>query len=308
MKPKMKRILKLIAVLPFIALLSSCDSKIDSGSAENGRVVVKITQTKKMDLTEYITLNASTVFLKKEIVRATFQGFIEKIHKNIGDKIASGDLLIEIKTKESVADDNLNIPVGKKTFIGLIQIKAKSNGVLTELNYNAGDYVTEGEQIAVIANPSSLSINLNVPYQLTDKINIGTFCDVILPNGKTAKASIHNIIPRVDLTSQTQIYTLLMTKLENLPENLNVNVRIPKKTVKNATTLPNTAILNNETLDQFWIMKLLNDTLAVRVDVVKGIENEHYTQIVKPELNKNERIILDGAFGLPDTIKVSIGQ
>lgn len=308
MNPKMIKIFSLFSILALIISLSACSSKKQNIEKEITGVTVKITHPQKMDLTEYITLNANTVFLKKEIVRATFQGFIEKIYKSIGDKIKSGDLLLEIKTKESAADNNLQVPLGDETFSGIIKIRAKSDGVLTELNYNAGDFVSDGEQIAVIANPSSLRINLNVPYQFTDKININTPCEIILPNGKIARASIQKIIPKIDLTAQTQTYILDIQQFGNLPENLNVNARIPIRTIKNATVLPVSSILSNETLDKFWIMKLLNDTLAVKVYVSKGIENDKYVQITKPELSLSDRIIVEGAFGLPDTTKIIIGK
>lgn len=308
MNLKMIKLFSLFSIMTIIISLSACSSNNDNSEKKITGTPVKITQPQKMDLTEYITLNANTVFLKKEIVRATFQGFIEKIYKSIGDKILSGDLLLEIKTKESAADHNLQVPLGDETFSGIIKIRAKSDGVLTELNYNAGDFVSDGEQIAVIANPSSLRINLNVPYQFADKININTSCEIFLPNGKIARASIQKIFPKVDVTAQTQIYILEMHQSESLPENLNVNARIPLCTVKNAAALPITAIMTNETLDQFWIMKLLNDTLAVRVDVTKGVENDSFVQIAKPELKPTDRIVLEGAFGLPDTAKVVIGK
>lgn len=235
MNSKLIKIFSIFSITALIISLSACSSKNQNSEKEITGVTVKITHPQKMDLTEYITLNANTVFLKKEIVRATFQGFIEKIYKSIGDKIKSGDLLLEIKTKESAADNNLQVPLGDETFSGIIKIRAKSDGVLTELNYNAGDFVSDGEQIAVIANPSSLRINLNVPYQFTDKININTPCEIILPNGKIARASIQKIIPKIDLTAQTQTYILDIQQFGNLPENLNVNARIPIRTIKNAT-------------------------------------------------------------------------
>ncbi|MHB8930984.1 MAG: efflux RND transporter periplasmic adaptor subunit [Melioribacteraceae bacterium] len=301
-----KKMFAAVAVILIAIILSSCGSKDENRSAVNNGAKVKIAEPQKMDLTEYITLNASTVFLKKEIVRATFQGFIEKIYKSIGDRITSGDIMLEIKTKESAADHNLQVPLGDESFNGIIQIKAKSDGVLTELNYNAGDFVSDGEQIAVISNPSSLRINLNVPYQYTDKININTPCEIFLPNGKVVNASIQKIIPKVDPAAQTQTYIIEMKQPENLPENLNVNARIPLRTVKDAIVLPKGAVLTNETLDKFWIMKLIDETTAFRVDVTKGIENDSFVQILKPNLQLTDRIIVDGAFGLPDTAKVVI--
>jgi multidrug efflux pump subunit AcrA (membrane-fusion protein) len=306
MNPTKRIFLTITAAIFLIIVLSSCAKKEEKSESENSGSPVKITEPQKMNMTEYITLNATTVFLKKEIVRATFQGFIEKIYKNIGDRVSAGDLLLEIRTKESAADNSMQVPFGDKVFKGTIQLKASSNGVLTELNYNTGDFVSDGEQIAVISNPSSLRINLNVPFQYSDKISLNAMCQIYLPDGKIVNASVEKIIPKVDPGAQTQNYILEMKQSENLPENLNVNAKIPLRTVRDATVLAKNAILTNETLDQFWVMKLTTDTTAVRVDITKGIENDSFVQIVKPELKLTDRIISQGAFGLPDSARVVI--
>ena len=303
---KLKKSTKYFFILSLIFLIScSSGSKDNSTPVESG-TPVKIVNPFKANLTEYINLNANTIFLNKEIVRSTFQGFIEKIYKNIGDEVSIGDPLFLIRTKESAAMDTLKINIGDKLFKGNITIKAQANGILTYLNYNTGDFVSEGEQLAIISKPSSLRINLNVPYQYVLKINLNSICTVMLPDGKTVKARIQKVMPSVDEASQTQTYILKLDKDENLPENLNVSVQIPISYAKEALTVPKSAIMSNETLDNFWVMKLINDTTAVRVDIQKGIVNDSLVQIIKPQLDLTERIISDGAYGLPDTAKVVV--
>ncbi len=293
----------------FLILFISCSSNNKNADSplELG-TPVKITNPSRTDLTESINLNANTTFLNKETVRSTFQGFIEKVYKNIGDDVNIGDSLFLIRTKESAASDSLQIKINNKIFKGTVTVKAQANGVLTLLGYNKGDYVTEGEQLAIISNPSSLRINLSVPYQYVQKINHNSVCTVLLPNGKSVKAAIQKVLPSVDPTSQTQTFILKLGERDILPENLNVNVNIPLSYVKDALTLPKSAILSNETLEIFWIMKLINDSTAVRVDIQKGIENDSLIQILKPQFNLNDRIIFDGAYGLPDTANVVIGK
>ena len=92
----------------------------------------------------------------------------------------------------------------------------------------------------------------------------------------------------------------------NLPENLNVNARLPLRTIKDALVLPVGSIQSNETQDTFWIMKLVNDSTAVRIDINKGIEMDSLVQIKSPEFDVTDYIISDGAYGLPDTAKVLI--
>lgn len=297
---------KILFFLFLVFLITNCSKTENDPKQIKEGPPVKIGFPVRQNLTDYIQLNANTIFLKKEIIRSSFQGFVEKVYKNIGDKISAGDVLFDLRTKESSADKGLNIQMENKTFTGIIKIKAKTNGVLTQLNYFSGDFISDGEQIAEITNPSSLRIKLNVPYQYTSKLKLNTKCDIILPDSNQVQAVIEKIIPKVDPNYQTQNFILKLINKVDLPENLNVTAKIPIKTARDAIVLPKGAVLTNETLDQFWIMKLLNDTTAVRVNIVKGIENNKFVQVVKPELSLSDKIIFNGGFGLPDTSKITI--
>jgi multidrug efflux pump subunit AcrA (membrane-fusion protein) len=289
-----------------IILLLSCSSNNNSGTPGEPGTPVKITNPIRTTLTEFMTLNANTVFMNKEIVRSTFQGLINKVYKNIGDKVSVGDSLFLIRTKESSANDTLEIKIGDKLFKGNILIRARASGIFTYLNYNSGVFVSDGEELATISNPSSLRIILNVPYQYASQINNHLSCTVFFPDGNSVNAAIEKVLPTVDPSSQTQNYILKPYTSVSLPENLNVSVRIPLSIVKNVLTLPKSSVISNETLDQFWVMQLINDTTAVRIDIVKGIENDSLVQIVKPSFNLTDKIITDGSYGLPDTAKVTI--
>jgi multidrug efflux pump subunit AcrA (membrane-fusion protein) len=299
----------ILILIAIAALTASCSHEKQEASASMASgTPVRITLPKRMTLTETMDLNANTIFLKKEIVRATFQGFIQKINKNIGDKVKPGDLLFQMRTKESASADSLNLHLGNEIFRGSVIIRARSEGILTALNYTTGDFVSDGEEIAIISNPSSLRISLNVPYYDVSKINPHEKCEIFLPNGKKLWASIQRVIPSVDPASQTQTFLLQPIKAIALPENLNVTARMRLRTIKNAIALPLSAIMSNETQDKFWIMKLINDTTAVHIDIGIGIENDSLVQIINPQLSLADRIISEGAYGLPDTAKVQISR
>ena len=304
----------LVWFLPMI-LISCGGNSGDDTAAINTGTPVTITHPQTTDMNAYLELNGNTVFLSKEIIRSTFDGFIEKVYKNIGDSVKPGDILFQIKTKESAANDTLNIQVGNEMFQGAVYIKANlptgqagSNAVLTELDYHSGDYVTTGEQMAVVSNPSSLRIKLNVPYEDNLKVKIGKECEVNLPDGVSLPGKIEKNVPAVNPVTQTQIYYIKLKHYKDVPESLNVMVRIPFKSFKDATILPKSALITDVTESNFWIMKLINDSTAVKVDVKKGIENDSVAQILSPKLNTVDRIVLSGAYGLPDTAKVEIAK
>ena len=292
-------------ILSFLFLSCSSENKLPDAATEAGTAVTVINPV-KANLTQYLNLNATTIFLNKETVRATFQGFIEKINKNIGDNVEVGDTLFLIKTRESYASDSLSVLIGDDLFKGGIAITSQVKGILTELDYHNGDYVNDGEQLAIISKPSSLFLNLNVPYQYTERIKVNSECEIILPDGNKLTATVTKIIPSVDLNSQTQRYLLKLNKQANVPENLNVNAKIPINIVKDVLAVKRSAVLANETMTKFWLMKLIDDTTAVKVNIQKGIETDSLVQIVKPNFDMNTRIVDIGAYGLADTAKVAI--
>jgi HlyD family secretion protein len=303
---------KIIIIITFIIMffipliLLSCSDDQSNTVVVSSGTPVQITHPAIMDLKDYLKLNANTFFLNKEIIRASFQGYIEKVYKNIGDEVNPGDDLFQVKTKESVADDSMKINIGTNIFTGSVLIKAKTKGILTELNYHNGDLISDGEQIAVVSNPSSLRIRLNVPFEDAQKIKLKQNCVVNLPDGKKLNGVIDKSVPSVDPVSQTQAFLIKLLKYRELPENLNVFVMIPFRTFKNAIVLPKSSVMTNVTEDVFWIMKLVNDTTAIRIDVNRGIETDSLQQILSPKLSTSDMILSSGSYGLPDTAKVEI--
>ncbi len=299
-------ILLLFFSIIFSFIIFSCGNGNDSSDEINSGTPVTITHPFKTNISDFIELNGSTVFLTKEIVRATFQGFIERAYKNIGDFVKPGEDLFQIKTMESAAADSLNISLGNKQFKGIINLKAKSEGVLTELNYHQGDFISDGEQLAVISNPSSMRIQVNVPFEDVSKTKIGNNCEILLPGGETLIGIIDRNIPKVDSTTQTQTYYIKLTSYKTLPENLNVTVRISFNNSNDVLVLPKSSVVTNVTQDSFWVMKLINDTTAVKINIKKGIENDSVVQVLNSDLKPDDKVILTGAYGLPDTAKVEI--
>ncbi|HLP16902.1 MAG TPA: HlyD family efflux transporter periplasmic adaptor subunit [Bacteroidota bacterium] len=292
-----------------LVLVSSCSTpKQDDDTEAVPGAPVKISHPAVSSMIESIDCNATTTFMKKEIVRSTFQGYIQETTKTPGDRINVGEPLFFLKTKEGVATDSITGGATASDALGrgAIAVTAKSAGVVAELNFHPGEYVTEGEQLAVIANPASLAVLLNVPYQDAAKIRIGARCKLSLPGGRNLAGTVTRALPSVDPVSQTQSFLVHADAMANLPANLILAVSIPVHEVRNAVVVPTRAVLSSETLDKFWIMKLTNDTTAVKVTVTKGAQNDSLVQILAPVLNANDRILVEGGYGLPDTARVSL--
>jgi hypothetical protein len=304
MNPNAKKLFLLITLGISIITLTSCAKKQEGESETvlNG-VEVSAASPVKERMTEYLNLNATTFFLNQEIIRATFSGFITKTYKNLGDFVKKGELLFSIRTKESSAMDSTNV---SNQFNGLVNIYSHSDGVLTELSYHSGDYITETDRLALIVDPSSLRIMLNVPFRYSDKVKMSARYSIKLPDNKEIAAEVVKKIPSIDPINQTQSFILKPLAEVKLPANLNIIVKIPLQSISGALALPKAAVATNETQSEFWVMKILNDSTAVKLNITKGIENDSLVQIKEPALYESDRFITEGVYGLPDTVNISI--
>ncbi|MFA6677667.1 MAG: hypothetical protein WCS34_08790, partial [Bacteroidales bacterium] len=75
---------------------------------------------------------------------------------------------------------------------------------------------------------------------------------------------------------------------------------------KNSILLPKAAVLTNETEDEFWIMKIINDSLAVKIPIEKGLEENGKIEILRPILQIDDKVIIKGAYSLDDSTKVKV--
>jgi multidrug efflux pump subunit AcrA (membrane-fusion protein) len=292
----------LLIVLVFT--LYSCTKKgnSDDPGYEKGIEVEAVTTIKKT-MSEYIWLNASTAFLNQQTIRGTFSGYLVKVNKGPGDFIAKGDLIFSIRTKEASAAENI---AGAGQFSGIVQVFAHSSGVLTDLYFHEGDYITEGDRLALIAEPQSLRIVLNVPYQYSKIIHRQEAFSFLLADKSEMTAKVDKIMPSVDPVNQTQTFILKPDKASGIPANLNISVKVPLKVIKDAVALPKTAIVTDETQQEFWVMQIINESTAVKTIIKKGIESDGFVEILQPKFNPGDRFILSGGYGLPDTVKITI--
>jgi multidrug efflux pump subunit AcrA (membrane-fusion protein) len=253
-----------------------------------------------------VTLTAVAAFLNKNIIRATTTGIIEKILISPGEFVDDNQLLFTIRTRESMALDKTVQRDTSLNFKGVINVNSHKEGLISSISYQKGDYVQEGDELAVISEQSSLVFILDVPFELEKYIEKNRSCRIILPDNRQITGTITRKLPEMDLQSQTVRYVIKPATTERLPGNLIATINLVKSTNDRAMVLPKKAVLGNEAQTEFWVMKLINDSTAVRIDVNKGFENNEEVEITAPEFLPSDRIILTGSYGLADTAKVTI--
>jgi hypothetical protein len=298
----------------FLLLISGCSNKSVSKEnsfegVEDGSTPVTITNPIKSNMAESVELNAVSSFLLKTNVKSSVTGYLQQVNASMGRFVKKGDILFVINTKESQSLGNTLSKIDSSLhFNGLISIKSPGTGYITQINYREGDYVQDGEQIATISDLNSFVFLLDLPYELKPYLKEHQGLKLRLPDGSILDGSITHSLPSVDAISQTQNFVISVNTKKQIPENLIAKVYLIKKSKLNTISVLKSAVLTDEVQSEFWIMKLVDSVTAIKVPIIKGIENTTHVEVLSPILKYTDKILLNGNYGLPDTAKVIINQ
>ena len=305
----LKRYLSLFLVtLTFMLLLSCHNSSRPAEEATVIRTPVTIVPVTFKPVTSIVRLPAVATYMNKSIVRATTAGTIDKVLITAGEPVNPDQLLFTIRTREAMALADKMAEDTSLSFKGVINITSHKEGVINSISYQKGDFVQEGDEMAVVSEQKSLVFILDVPFELNQYIEKNRNCKIILPDNRQINGIITGKLPEMDMQSQTIRYVVRPATTDRLPGNLIASVNLVKSSNSNALVLPKAAILGDETQTKFWVMKLINDSTAIKVDISKGFENNDEVEITEPVFEISDRILLTGNYGLPDTARVTIIQ
>jgi len=285
-------------------LIISCKKQSEIQDEKTPLVSVKTTVVKQGNIESIINLNGKTIYLKRNSIAASISGYIVKMNVKYGDLVQKNSILFEIQTKENKALENTNKSSGNS---GIVKILASSSGIIEELNIsNTGGYVVEGSSLCSIVENKNLVVQVNVPFEHISQLKIGSKCKILLPDNTKCDGSVSQILPIVSPADQTQNVLIKPNINRQLPENLNLIIQFINARHIASTLVPKVTVMADEIQSKFWVMKLINQKLAVKIPIIKGIENDSIIEILSSELNQNDIIISEGAYGLPDSTIVKV--
>lgn len=283
-----------------------CRNKKENEETATPRTPVTVAEVTKESISENITLNAGSVYLKKHTIKVFIAGYVNKVNVVVGQKVHKGEVLFTLTTKEAAAYNSLDIKDSSFIRPKDLVITATADGMVSSVAHQNGEYAQEGDELCTIADPNSIVFILELPYELHQYAKINESCIVKLPDGKELQGSISALMPKVDNTAQTQNIIIKSRGASEVPENLVVSVILIKSVKADALVVPKEAVLSNETESEFWTMKLINDSVAIKTPVKTGIKNREKIELLQSGLSSGDRVLLSGNYGLPDTAKVKV--
>ena len=304
--------IKTIVASALLLIFIGCNSNKNAEQTENETMISPKTPvsvaypTDTVKLSDDIILNATATYLLKSDVKANTTGYITEMRIKLADKVSRGQVLFVLQTKEAHALGNTmnNLDPSLK-FSGSTTVSSPATGYVQMVNHQKGDFIQEGETLAAITDESSFGFVMNVPYEYNQLIKNNKNLTVELPDGRKLDGYVSKMMPSVDPVAQTQEVLVKVRNSGSIPENLLATIKLTKETAT-GNSIPKEAVLTDETQSVFWVMKMINDTTAVKTIITKGIETDKWVQVKSGDILRTDRVITSGNYGLNDTAFVHI--
>jgi Biotin-lipoyl like len=276
----------------------------------NARVSVEVAGLTTGTIRDELTLSANTLYLKRNVVTSPIPAYVTQVHVRLGDPVKEGQVLYVLETKErrALGENGVTLDSASASF-GKINVRAPASGVVSTLEkQQTGDYVLEGGQLCTIAESSSLAFAVNVPYEFKAFTKPGAKCILLFPDNSRHEAVFTTPLSTMNASAQTQTFLAKSVDRMFLPENLIVKAIVDKNPEGKQQILPKEAVLSDAMMEHFWVMKLINDSTAIKVEIKPGNMGKNSVEIINPSFKADDKFLTSGNYGLPDTARVKVSH
>jgi len=300
-----------IFTLSFIFLILSlaqfsCTSKQTAQEDEvSVKTDVKISSPTVGTATILVSYQAVTRYMQSNDIRSQVTGIVTRVNCSVAGNIAANQPLFTVQPQEAAA-------LKKSKFNDQIltgfsdTVYAHISGQISQLNVQVGDFVQSGDILATCIRANSMRIVAYIPVERIGIIEKTRDCSIILPDGTKIKGKVSGKLASAETQDQTQAYLIEPEKSISLAENINLTVQFMAGQMQDALFVKESAVLGNEEQTSFWVMKLINDSTCIQVQVEKGIKQDSLIQVINSGLTNSDFVITEGGYGLADSARVQV--
>jgi hypothetical protein len=165
------------------------------------------------------------------------------------------------------------------------------DGIVLDISKQNGNMVNEGEHIISLGSCKDMIGEAKI-FDEKNILKIGN--KIILDNNKDNALQINAISKKLTNSGAKKVFfNYQQNDCDILPNSIH-NISIVSSNIS-ALVVPTKAIIEDN--GKIYLLTK-NDNTIKKVNVKIGIEQDGYTQILSKNINKNDNIILDGAYEL----------
>jgi HlyD family secretion protein len=238
-----------------------------------------------------------------DITQARNQSDIAKQHL---EKLMAIGKEQELKAAEGQRDSAAGKYRGAQAQLSYSEIRSPINGVITDRPLYPGEMAAAGTPLLTVMDISSVIAKAHIPQDEAAALKVGDKGSITVPgitepiNGKVTVVS-----PALDPNSTTvEIWFEVKNPQHELKPGTSVHLSMTAQTVKDALVVPLSSVLTAPD-GTTTVMLAGADGRAHQKAVRLGIRNGDDVQIIEG-VNEGDKVISNGAYGLPDKTKIKI--
>jgi HlyD family secretion protein len=195
---------------------------------------------------------------------------------------------------------------GAQALLSYSQIRSPINGWITDRPLYPGEMAAAGTPLLTVMDISQVIAKAHIPQGEAALLNVGSKATIEVPGVETSvDGQITVVSPALDANSTTvEVWVQAKNPGQHLKPGTTVQLSMATKPVPNALAIPAAAVQPGPE-GATIVMVLGTDGLAHQTAVRTGVKQEGRIQVVEG-LKAGDRVILSGAYGLPDKTKVKV--
>jgi RND family efflux transporter MFP subunit len=195
---------------------------------------------------------------------------------------------------------------GAEALFSYSQIRSPINGWITDRPLYPGEMAAAGTPLLTVMDTSQVIAKAHIPQSEAALLSPGAKATMLVPGiDKPVEGKITVVSPALDANSTTvEVWVQANNPKQELKPGTNVQLSLSAKTIPNALSVPAAAVQpgpDGTTL----VMLLGTDERAHQTPVHTGVRQDNDIQILDG-LKAGDKVILSGAYGLPDKTKVKV--
>ncbi len=327
----------ILSVLLLLLLNGCADDQEEANRTESGKRNVRVAQVERKDLKTGISLTGRIESDEHLNISSAVGGRIDKIHVQVGDAVAKGDLLVEfddsqltqaqksyenvkrkyerisrlyetdavdrqsyeeIETAYAIAEANY------KHLLQNVRIISPIYGRVSSISMKEGENFTPMglPYIVRIVSLENMKATVNLPDSDYHLVKPGMLVDLNITAhpDKTFNGKVSYVSPEANIMSGTfKCEISIQDKVETFRHNQFTRVFIITDRSEQALVVPQQAIIIDN------LLFVVKDGKAQKREVETGISNPQEIEIISG-LQEGEQVIIVGNIGLTDMYPVNI--
>jgi len=213
------------------------------------------------------------LFEKKSISEQTYD---ENRYRVIGSEKQAASLNARV--------EQLAIELEKKI------IRAPFDGVVIKRHVDRGEWISEGETVAVIGKDDVIDIVAELPEQIIPYVKIGMQVRAAA-NGQEFSGTVNAIVPKGDVSTRTFPVKIRTANQFSLIEGMSAKVTLPKGEIKKTLIVPRDAVITK--FGQTVVFTAENSKATMLPVQIIGYENLN-AGVAGPGLKEGMFVVVKG--------------